>query len=152
MKENELIITRSFSAPREKVWEAWTDPGQVGQWWGPRGFSVPFCALELRVGGSFRLNMCGPDGNSYPCKGTYKEIVAPERIVYLGEADEAHPCGGGLPPRSVVTITFTEQGGKTLLTLHTLFESVARLDAANDNGYSVSWGMCLERLGEYIPA
>jgi uncharacterized protein YndB with AHSA1/START domain len=150
MKENELLITRTFDAPRELVWRAWTDPALITQWWGPGGYSVPFCTLDFRVGGLFHLHMCGPDGMTYPCRGTYQEIVEPERIVYSGEGEEGHPCGGGLPPRSVVTITFTDQGRKTLLTLHTLFESALRLDAANQNGYSMSWGMCLERLGEYI--
>lgn len=151
MKENELIITRTFDAPRELVWRAWTDPGQIMQWWGPKGYNAPICALDLRIGGTFHLNLCGPDGAIYPCKGTYRDIVAPERIVYIGEAEDGHPCGAGIPPYSVVTITFTEQvGNKTLLTLHTLFESVLRLDAANENGYSVSWGMSMERLAQSL--
>lgn len=146
----EIIITRTFNAPRELVWKAWTDPQHIMQWWGPKGFSNSSCEADLRVGGKFLLHMCAPDGNTYPCTGIYREIVEPERIVYDSEADESHPCGAGLPPRSRVTVTFTEHGNKTTLTLHTRFESVARKDAANQAGYSVSWGEALERLAEHI--
>lgn len=143
---HELIITRTFDAPRALVWKAWTDPQHVMQWWGPNGFSNSSCESELQVGGRFHLNMCAPDGNSYPCKGIYREIKEPERIVYDSEADEGHPCGAGLPPRSLVTITFAEHDNKTTLTLHTRFETAARLDAANKAGYSTSWGEALGRL------
>ncbi len=143
---HELVITRTFDAPRALVWKAWTDPAHVMQWWGPNGFSNSSCESELQVGGRFHLNMCAPDGNSYPCKGIYREITEPERIVYDSEADEGHPCGAGLPPRSLVTITFVEHNNKTTLTLHTRFETAARLDAANQAGYSTSWGEALGRL------
>lgn len=148
--KTELIITRTFKAPRELVWRAWTDPKHVMQWWGPNGFSNSSCEADLRTGGRFTLNMCAPDGNTYPCTGIYREIVEPERIVYDSEADESHPCGAGLPPRSRVTVTFTEQDGKTTLTLHTRFETVARKEAANAAGFSVSWGEALDRLATHI--
>ena len=147
---HELVITRIFNAPRALVWQAWTDPKHVMQWWGPNGFSNSSCESEMQVGGRFLLNMCAPDGNSYPCKGIYREIKEPERIVYDSEADESHPCGAGLPPRSLVTITFAEHGNKTTLTLHTRFETAARLDAANQAGYCISWGEALGRLTTII--
>jgi uncharacterized protein YndB with AHSA1/START domain len=146
--EQDLIFSRTFNAPRALVWKAWTDPEHVLQWWGPKGFNNSACEIDLRVGGTFHLTMQAPDGGSYPCKGIYREIVEPERIVFASEADESHPCGAGLPPRSLVTITFTEQGNKTMLTLHTCFETSARRDAANLAGYSVSWAEALDRLGE----
>jgi len=149
-KPTELVITRTFNAPRALVWQAWTDPEHIMQWWGPKGFNNSSCAMELRVGGSFHLNMCAPDGNTYPCKGIFREIVEPERIVYDSEADESHPCGAGLPPRSVVTVRFIEQGNKTQMTLHTHFENSARKDAANQAGYSSSWGECLIRLDDFL--
>jgi len=147
---HELVITRTFNAPRALMWKVWTDPEHVMQWWGPNGFSNSSCESELQVGGRFHLNMCAPDGNSYPCKGIYREIKEPERIVYDSTADESHPCGAGLPPRSLVTITFAEHANRTTLTLHTRFETAARLDAASQAGYSVSWGEALGRLAEHI--
>lgn len=147
---HEVVITRTFDAPRTLVWQAWTDPGHVMQWWGPKGFANASCKSELRVGGAFHLIMCGPDGNRYPCKGLYREIREPERIVYDSEAEDNHPCGAGLPPRSRVTITFAEHDGKTRLTLHTRFETPDRRDAADKAGYSMSWGQALERLAVHF--
>ncbi len=147
---SEIVITRTFDAPRALVWKAWTDPKHIMQWWGPNGFSNASCESDLRVGGSFHLNMRAPDGNTYPCQGIYREIEEPERIVYDSEADESHPCGAGLPPRSVVTVTFAERVGKTTLTLHTRFENVAHKDAANEAGYSVGWEAALQRLAEHL--
>jgi uncharacterized protein YndB with AHSA1/START domain len=149
-KDTEIVISRTFNAPRSLVWKAWTDPQHIMQWWGPNGFSNASCKTDLRVGGAFHLNMCAPDGNTYPCTGIFREVVEPERLVYDSEADEGHPCGAGLPLRSLVTVTFTEQDNRTTLTLHTRFESVARKEAANEAGYSVSWGQALERLAEHI--
>ena len=148
--EHELFIRRVFDAPRELVWQAWTDPVHIRQWWGPRELSCPACELDFRVGGVFSLHMRGPDGATYPCKGVYREIVAPERIVYAGEAVDGHACGGGLPPRSLVTVRFVEHAGKTTLTLHTRFESAASLDAAVNAGYSTSWAVTLERLADAL--
>ena len=149
-ENTELSFSRVFDAPRELVWKAWTDPQHIMQWWGPHGFSNSSCESDLRVGGSFRLDMCAPDGNIYPCQGVFREIVEPERIVYDSSADESHPCGAGLPPRSLVTVTFAEQNGKTTLTLHARFESEARRDAANAAGFSSSWGECLVRLEDFL--
>lgn len=146
----ELTITRTFDAPRALVWEAWTDPKHIMQWWGPQGFSNAACEADLRVGGRFRLEMCAPDGNMYPCVGIYREIVAPERIVYESTADDGHPCGAGLPPRSVVTLTLTERDGKTTLTLHTRFESPERKEAAAAARFVISWQEGLERLQDFL--
>lgn len=145
-----VVISRTFDAPRDLVWKAWTDPAHIMQWWGPQGFANSSCDLELRVGGAFRLHMCAPDGNTYPCTGIFREIMEPERIVYESTADDSHPCGAGLPPRSLVTVTFDELGGKTTLTLHTRFESQARRDAANAARYSISWREGLGRLEEFL--
>ncbi len=95
-----------IDAPRELVFEAFTDPTHLVQFWGPRVSSVSDCEVDLRVGGAFRVDMRGPDGSTYPCTGIYREIVPPERIVYAGKASDDHPCGGGLPPHSLVTMTF----------------------------------------------
>lgn len=149
--DNGLIIERTFGAPRELIWRAWTDPEHIKQWWGPQGFHNSSCDIELRVGGTFRLTVCAPDGNRYPCQGTFREIIEPERIVYDSTADDSHPCGAGLPPRSTVTISFVEQrGGRTQLILQTRFENASRRDAANEAGFSTSWGEALERLATII--
>jgi uncharacterized protein YndB with AHSA1/START domain len=147
---NELVIIRTFAAPRTLVWQAWTDPKHIMQWWGPAGFDNETCASDLRVGGRFQLEMRAPDGNVYPCIGTFREIVEHERIVYEGEATDGHPCGAGIPPRAVVTISFVEQKDKTRLTLHTRFASAERKQAAAAARFVVSWEEALGRLDDFL--
>jgi uncharacterized protein YndB with AHSA1/START domain len=148
--DRELVISRVFDAPRELVWQAWTDPRHIMQWWGPQGFHNESCSADLRVGGNFRLAMRAPDGNVYPCIGTFREITEPERIVYEGEAAEGHPCGAGIPPRATVTISFAEQNGKTRLTLHTRFASPEHKQAAAEARFVVSWEEALGRLDDLL--
>ncbi len=147
---NELVITRTFDAPRALVWQEWTDPRHIMQWWGPAGFDNETCASDLRVGGRFRLEIRAPDGKVYPCVGTFREIIEHERIVYDGDAVEGHPCGAGIPPRAVVTISFAEQQGKTQLTLHTRFASAERKEAAAGARFVVSWEEALGRLAGHL--
>src|ERR1044071_8264985 len=75
-------IVRVFDAPRALVWQAWTGSKMLAQWFGPRGFSSRVPELDVRVGGSLRIVMHGPDGNDYPMKGMFREVVAPERLVF----------------------------------------------------------------------
>ncbi|MGB9093840.1 MAG: SRPBCC domain-containing protein [Gallionella sp.] len=149
--DREIVIERTFDAPRELVWRAWTDPEHVKQWWGPKGFHNEACTTDLQVGGRFILSMRAPDGNVYPCVGTFREVVAPERIVFDGEATEGHPCGAGLPPRAVVTVSFDERDGKTRLTLHTRFASAEQKQAAAEARFAISWQEALVRLAASLP-
>lgn len=146
----ELSFSRTFDAPRALVWQAWTDPKHIEQWWGPNGFTGKSCTIDLRAGGHFDLTLCAPDGTSYPCRGMFHEIVEPERIVYDGEVAEGHPCGAGLPPHSRVTVTFAERNRQTTLTLHTRFMSAAQREAAVQAGYRLGWEDSLQRLAENL--
>ncbi|HEV2132933.1 MAG TPA: SRPBCC domain-containing protein [Terracidiphilus sp.] len=76
-----MVVTRIFDAPRELVWKAWTDPKYVMQWWGPKGFTAPFCEMDFRVGGKFLYCMRAPDGQEFWNGGEYHEIVPHEKIV-----------------------------------------------------------------------
>lgn len=145
-----IISTRVFAAPRRLVFKAWTDPRHVALWWGPKGFTNPECDVDLRVGGTFRLKMQAPDGQLYPCQATFREVVEPERLVYTGTAEDCHPCGGGIPPRATVTVTFDEKGGHTTLTIRTELASSADREAAANAGYIVGWESCLERLSDFL--
>lgn len=148
--DREIVISRLVAAPRSLVFHAWTDPQHLARWWGPKGFESSVLEMDVRAGGVFRLEMRGPDGNVYPCQGTYREIVEPERIVFSGPAECDHACGAGLPPRSTITVTFEELQGKTLLTIHTRFGDAADRDGAIKAGYEPGWGTCLERLSEEL--
>jgi len=86
----QFTATRVLDAPRDLVFRMWTEPGHLAQWWGPTGFTNPVCEVDARPGGAIRIHMRAPDGNVYPMGGVFREVVPPERIVFLSYAlDEA---------------------------------------------------------------
>jgi uncharacterized protein YndB with AHSA1/START domain len=108
--EREITITRTFNAPRALVFKAWTDGKALAQWWGPKGFTNPVCEIDARVGGAIRIHMRSPDGSVYPMKGEFREIVAPERLVFTNIAIDA---AGNPIIEGLTTVTFAEREGKT---------------------------------------
>ena len=141
-----IVVSRLLDAPRALVWKAWTEPEHIARWWGGKGFVISGCTIELRQGGAFRLSMHAADGAVHPCRGTFRDIVAYERIVYDGEPDDRHGCGAGLPPGARVTVTFEDEGPQTRLTVRTRFTTAAARRAADEAGYVAGWGESLERL------
>src|SRR5437588_8487193 len=124
--DRELTLTRVLDAPRELVFRMWTDPRHVAQWWGPQGFTTISLEMDPRPGGAYRGSMRSPEGTLYSRRGVYREIVPPERLAFTFAWEDA---AGDLGHETIVTVTFAEQGGKTLLTLHqATFESVERCD------------------------
>ena len=116
--DRDIVTARVFNAPRELVFQAWTDPDQLVQWWGPKGFTNTFHEFDMRPGGIWRFVMHGPNGVDYQNKSVFVEVVNPERIVF------DHVSG----PRFQVVATFAEQAGKTTLTFRMRFESAAECD------------------------
>jgi uncharacterized protein YndB with AHSA1/START domain len=111
--EREIVTTRVFDAPRALVFEAWTDPEQLKQWWGPRGFSNTFHVFEMKPGGLWQYTMHGPAGKDFNNESRFVEIVAPERIVL------DHITA----PRFRLTVLFEELGDRTKITFRQLFET-----------------------------
>ena len=112
-KDRELLISRTLNAPVELVWEAWTKPEHIANWWGPNGFTNTITKMEIQPGGEWDLVMHGPDGTDYKNKSVFKEIIPFKKIVY------DHVSG----PKFTATITFEAQGEQTLLNWHMLFET-----------------------------
>jgi len=106
-KTNEIEIIRLYDAPVKAVWDAWTDPEQVAQWWGPRGFTLTTHSKDLRPGGNWNYTMHGPDGVDYPNKTHYFEVEPYARLVY------DHGASDDRPPLFRVTVVFAEIAGKT---------------------------------------
>jgi uncharacterized protein YndB with AHSA1/START domain len=143
-EERVLVIERIFDAPRDLVWKAWTEPERVVQWMGPRGFTSTILKADFRPDGAYRFRMRGPDGIDHWQQGVYREIVKPERIVatYAWADAEGKPTR----PETLLTVSFAEQGHKTMLTLHqAVFESVSARDLHGEG-----WSSSLERLAECI--
>ena len=145
--EREIVISRIFDAPRELVWNAWTDPKHVVKWWGPRGFTTTIEEMDVRPGGVWRHTMHGPDGANYPNKSVFTEVVKHERIVF------SHSGGkeGGPGANFQATWTFEEQGGKTKLTMRMVFGSAQeRNQVVKDFGAIEGGKQTLERLAEHL--
>ena len=138
---------REFDAPRALVWEAWTDPKHLAQWWGPNGFSTTTSAFDMRPGGVWRFVMHGPDGRDYENRITFDEIVQPERICY-------HHGGGSdvEPVQFRTTVTFEDLGSnRTRLTLHAVFPSAAERDRViKEYGADKGAMQTLSRLADYV--
>ena len=145
-----LTMTRRYKAPRALVWRVWTDPEHVAAWWGPFGPEETHSHIKATVGGVFHVAMRAPDGTEHPSRGVIREIVPPEKLVIVGDADAPDACGAGLPPRAIVTILFEEDANGTKLTLHAEFPSTEAMAAANAGGYSASWDETLDGLHAYF--
>jgi uncharacterized protein YndB with AHSA1/START domain len=128
--ERELVVTRTFNGPPRLVFEAWTKPELFRQWWVPKsmGMSLLSCEMDVRVGGRYRLVFAHADSQA-AFLGTYKEVTPHSRLVWTNEeSDEG----------SVTTVTFEDQGGKTLLVMHELYPSKEALDAAGTGATDVT--------------
>jgi len=145
--DREIIVSREVDAPRELVWEAWTNPKHLAQWWGPVGFSTTITEMDVRVGGVFKQVMHGPDGTDYPNKSIFKEVVKPERIVY------SHAGGrkGAKGVHFISTWTFETVGKKTKVTIRMVFSTVAdREHVVNEYGAIEGGKQTLARLAEFL--
>jgi len=111
--DRELLLTRVIDAPVALLWEVWTKPEHIANWWGPDGFTNTISKMDIKPGGEWNLVMHGPDGTDYTNKSIFKEVVLHKKLVY------DHVSG----PKFTASIQFEEQGDKTLLTWHMLFES-----------------------------
>jgi uncharacterized protein YndB with AHSA1/START domain len=142
--EHELVVSRVFDAPRSIVFKAWTEPKHLARWWGPKGFTLAACKLDVRSDGVFRFVMRSAEGREHTVQGVYKEIVEPKRIVstwtWLDEKDKSGP-------ETDLAITFAEHGrNSTKVTLRQMtFESAAARDS-----HKAGWIESLERLAEYV--
>src|SRR5580658_6148894 len=144
--DREIVMTRTFDAPRHLVFEAWTQPEHVARWWGWRDSTLPVCEIDLRPGGAWRFVLRKPDGQEYPFKGVYREIAAPERLVYTECFDE--PSAGS--PEWLSTVTFEEHDGRTKVTAVSLHKSREARDAHLKAGMEAGAANTLDRLAEYL--
>ena len=142
----ELAITRVLNAPRELVWEVWTDPAHLTHWWGPTGFSTTTHEMNLRPGGVWRFTMHGPDGRDYQNKIVFIEVKKPELLEYKhsGEDDTEDI-------KFHVTIKFEKQDNRTRLTMRSLFDSPEELERViKEFGAKEGMYQHVDRLEDYL--
>ncbi len=143
--DREVVITRILNAPRELVWEAWTNPKHIVNWWGPDGFTTTIEKMDFRVGGEWRYMMIGPDGSRYPNHMVYKEITPPSKLV----SDH----GDGERVWFEVSVTLQETGSGTLVTLRQLFPSKESRDEVVEKSGAIEGGkQHFAKLEAYIKA
>lgn len=141
---HEIVITHTFDAPRELVFRAYTDPALFVRWMGPRYLTTTIDVMEAKTNGRWRMIHRDPDGNEYAFHGVYHEVTAPERIVQTFEFE-------GMPGHvSLETATFEDLGGRTLVTGHSVFQSVADRDGMVASGMEVGVNDSNERLAELL--
>lgn len=160
-EDSDFVITRTFTAPRELVYKAFTDPKRMQQWWGPKGFTVFSSTMDLRPGGFYHYGMKAPDGSIMWGRFVYREIVEPERIVFVDSfSDEAgnithHPMSPTWPRELLSTVSFDAQNNGTLLTVRwSLLPSVTAEERQTFNAARASmqqgWTGTLDQLGAYL--
>ncbi len=156
----DFVITRTFNAPRELVFKAWTQRDRLMQWFGPKGFTMTTATLDFRPGGIFHYCLRSPDGKEMWGKFVYREIVPPEKIVLVNSFSDAagnltrHPMSPTWPREMLSTTTFTEHDGKTTITLrwsplNATEAEQKTFDGARD-GMTMGWTGTFEQLTEYL--
>jgi len=141
--EREVVMTRVFDAPRRLVFDALTKPELFKRWFGPRGWSLAVCEIDLKVGGAWRSVLRGPSGKDMGMRGVYQEIVRPERLVSTESFDD-------YPGESLNTLLLAEQGGETTLTIKVLYESREIRDAVIKSGMEHGAAECYDKLAELM--
>lgn len=157
---NEFVISRVFDAPRERVWRAWTEREQLMQWFGPQGYTMLHATLDLRPSGICHYALRSADGGEMWGKWTYREIVAPERLVLVSSFSDAegritrHPLSTSWPLETLSSTTFEEKNGKTTITIHwaPLYATNLELKTFNEahDDMRQGWSGTFEQLASYL--
>lgn len=158
--QKDFVITRTFAAPRELVFEAFTDPERMKQWFTPKGFTGQVAKMDLRPGGTYHYCLRAPDGKEMWGKAVYREIAAPERLVWVNSFSDAqggttrHPLSPSWPLEMLTTITFAEQASKTKLTvrwvpINPTDEERKTFDAGHAS-MNQGWTGTLDQLAAYL--
>ena len=144
--DREIVTSRLLDAPRELVFEAWTDPKQVVQWWGPHGFTTTTDEMSVTPGGVWRFVMHGPDGRDYHNYSVFVEVKRPERLVF-----KHVPQPGMEPVSHETTIEFVDRGGRTEVTMRLVFTTASARERLVKE-YRVDEGgvQTLDRLAAYV--
>jgi len=144
----DLILTRMIDAPRDKVFRAWTEPELLKQWFAPLPWTTSKVETDVRVGGANLIVMRSPEGNEFPSRGVYLEVVKNERLVFTDAyTKDWEPSE---KPFMTVILTFEEMEGKTRYTARVRHWTVADREAHEKMGFHAGWAVCAEQLAEVV--
>lgn len=150
--KKELTLTRTYDAPRDLVFKAWTDPKMVAQWWGPSGVTNPTCVWEARPGGNIHIVMlAGKDlgpfaGQEWPMTGKFETVEAPSKLVYTSNAI----VDGKEVLQTLTTVTLEEKGGKTHMNVHIVVTKTTPEAQGPLQGMEMGWNQQLDKLGDFL--
>ena len=156
-----FIFSRVVDAPRDRVWKAWTEVESLKQWWGPKGFTVTQCKIDLRPGGIMHYCLRMPDRNEMWGRFVYREIVKPERLVFVNSFSDkdggvtVHPMSPNWPREMLTTVTFEAQGGKTEVRVQwALFDTATdperkSFDEGRDS-MKMGWTGTMDQFAQYL--
>lgn len=141
---------RSFNAPGDMVWRAWTEPEHLVKWWGPRAFQTEVREMDVRPGGVWHYCMRSSEWGDAWGRAVYREVVAPERLSYLDAFSNEE--GDMIPPEAETTMTFAEVDGVTTVTGETVYPSVEDVEKVLEMGVEAGMAETLDRLDELLAA
>lgn len=142
--DRDLVLTRLIDAPRARLFDAWTQPELLKQWFAPLPYTTPFAELDVRPGGANRITMRGPDGVDMPNSGVYLEVVPNERLVFTDAYTQAWVPSA--KPFMTVILTFADEAGKTRYTARVRHWTVEDKEAHEKMGFHQGWGLCADQL------
>jgi uncharacterized protein YndB with AHSA1/START domain len=156
-----FVISRVFDAPRERVWAAWTEVERLKQWFSPKGFTVLTAKMDFRVGGTYHSGLRMPDGKEMWGKWTFREIKAPERLVWINAFSDkdgglgVHPLNPDWPRQMLTTVSLEAQGAKTQVTIEWIpVEGSTEVERKTFDGgrqsMTMGWTGTLEQLTAYL--
>jgi uncharacterized protein YndB with AHSA1/START domain len=134
-----LTIERTFNAPVELVWKAWTDSNHIVKWWGPKGMDIEVVSHDFRVGGSWKYIMPMPDGSSFTSEGTYLEIIEQEKIVTTADMKP-------MTEDIKIEVLFSANGDKTDFVFNVIHKTEEYCKQQEQMGFYNGWGSAFERL------
>lgn len=151
--EKQITLERIIDAPRERVWQAWTDPKEVAMWWGPQGVTIAECTMDVRIGGKLSIVMLagkelGPmAGQRWPMQGVFQEISAPERLTFTNQAIDEN---GTILLDGLTEVTLEDLDGKTKLTVKTGAKGMVPQAEQMLAGMEMGWTMQLDKLVDFM--
>jgi len=148
LSDRELVLTRIFNAPPEKVFRAWTEPEWLTQWFAPLPWTTPRAELDVRPGGANLIVMRSPEGENFPNSGVYLEVVKNERLVFTDAYTRAWEPSD--QPFMTVILTFEDIGGKTRYTARVRHWTAADRERHEQMGFHEGWGQCADQLADLL--
>lgn len=156
-----FVISRVLDAPRDRVWKAWTEAEHLKHWWGPKGFTVAYLKIDLRPGGTMLYCLRMPDGNEMWGKFVYREILKPERLVWINSFSDkdggttVHPMNPDWPREMHTQVSFEDQGGKTKVTVQWTpvdgsTETERKTFEAGRGSMNQGWSGTFEQFAAYL--